>query len=155
VVLLHTTSLELRHLHKPMTQEYLKVAWHNSGRNPIPLRHGSRRKGRQHLRYPGISSYFLFSIAFSFFPTLFLFARRRERGKERTVNGAQGCRGAQGQPPASNPVASVDKRLGPLRCSKGPSKLSLPTFPTPRTLCQLQQQGIQKLYSQCPPPLDG
>jgi hypothetical protein len=71
------------------------------------------------------------------------------------VNGAQGCRGAQVQPPASNPAASVDKRLGPLRCSKGPSKLSLPTFPTPRTLCQLQQQGIQKLYPQCPPTLDG
>jgi hypothetical protein len=60
-------------------------------------------------------------------------------------------RGAQGRPSTLNPVVSVVKRLGPLRHSKGPSKLSLPTSPTPCTSRQLQQQGIQKLYPQRAP----
>jgi hypothetical protein len=65
-----------------------------------------------------------------------------EGGKERTIDGVQGYRGAQGRPLGLNPVASVVKRLGPLRRSKGPGKLNLPTSPTPCTLRQLHQHGI-------------
>jgi hypothetical protein len=79
---------------------------------------------------------------FLLFPSLSLFSRCREGGKERTVDDAQGYRGVQGRPPASKPVASVVKWLGPLRRNKGLGKLSLLASPTPRTSCQLQQQGI-------------
>jgi hypothetical protein len=72
----------------------------------------------------------------------------KEGGKERMVDGTQGYLGVQGQPPALNLVASVVKRLGPLKCGKGPGKLSLPTSPTPHTSHQLHQQGIQKPYPQ-------
>jgi hypothetical protein len=64
-------------------------------------------------------------IFLSFFHSLllsslfsFLF-RYREEGKERMVDGEQGYRGVEGRPPASNPIASVVKWLGPLRRSKG------------------------------------
>jgi hypothetical protein len=88
-------------------------------------------------------------ISFFLLSPLFIplsFSRRREGGKERMVNGVHGYRGAQGQSPALNPTMSVVKRLGPLRRSKGPGKLSLPTSPTPCTSRQLQQQEIQKSY---------
>jgi hypothetical protein len=81
-----------------------------------------------------ISSYLLFSSLSPFF-VHFLFSRSREGDKERTADDAQGYRGAQGQPPALNPMTSVVKRLGPLRRSKGPRNLSLPVSPTPRTSC--------------------
>jgi preprotein translocase subunit SecG len=35
-------------------------------------------------------------FALSFFLSLFLFSRHKEEGKERTADGAQGYRGAQG-----------------------------------------------------------
>jgi hypothetical protein len=90
------------------------------------------------------SPYFLFS-RFLLFMSIFLFSRRREGDKDRTADGAQG------RPPASNLAASVVKRLGPLRRSKGSSKLSLPASPTPRTSRQLQQQGIHNPYPQWAP----
>jgi hypothetical protein len=89
---------------------------------------------------------------FLLFPPLFLFPGV---GKERMTDGVQGYRGAQGRPLALNPMSSVVKRLGPLRCSKGPGKLSLPTFPIPCTSHQLQQQGIQKPYPQWAPRRQG
>jgi hypothetical protein len=67
------------------------------------------------------------------------------------VVGAQGYRGAQGQPPALNPAALVVKKLGPRRRSKRLGKLSLPASLTPRASRQLHQQGIQKLYPQRAP----
>jgi hypothetical protein len=57
-----------------MLHEFLQVGWHNGGRNLILLRHGSRRKGRQHLQDPVISSYFLFALSLSSFRPSFLFA---------------------------------------------------------------------------------
>jgi hypothetical protein len=150
-VLRHRTSLELHCRHKPMLHKFLQVAWRNGGRSPILLYHGSRRKGMQQLRDPDISSYFIFP-RFLLFPPLFLFPGV---GKERMTDGVQGYRGAQGRPLALNPMSSVVKRLGPLRCSKGPGKLSLPTFPIPCTSHQLQQQGIQKPYPQWAPRRQG
>jgi hypothetical protein len=117
----HLIGLELHHRHKPMLHEFLHVAQCNRGRNPVLLHNGSRRKEGHHLQVLGIASYF---------PFLFL-SRHREGGKKRMIDGAQGYRGAQGQPLTSNSVVSVVKRLGPPRCSKGPGKLSLPTSPTP------------------------
>jgi hypothetical protein len=102
------------------------------------------------LRDSDISSYFFFSSRFPFL-SLFLFSRRGEGPKERMADGAQGYRGAQGRPSIPNPSASVVKWLGPLRRSKGPGKLSLPISCTPRSLHQLQQQGIQKPYHQQAP----
>jgi hypothetical protein len=46
---------------------------------------------------------------FLLFSSLFLFSRCREWGKERTVDGAPGYRGAQGWPLAPNPTTSVVK----------------------------------------------
>jgi hypothetical protein len=66
------------------------------------------------------------------FPSLFLFSRHGEGGKERTVDGEQGYRSVQGRSLASNPAALVVKRSDPLRRSKGFNKLSLPASPTPR-----------------------
>jgi hypothetical protein len=66
------------------------------------------------------------------------------------MDGARGYRGAQGRPPAL-----VVKRLGPLRRSKGPGKLSLLVSPIPRTSRQRHQQGIQEPYPQQPPPPKG
>jgi hypothetical protein len=62
-------------------------------------------------------------------------------------------RGAQGRSPASNPTMMVVKWLGPLRCSKGPDKLYLPAFPTPRTSRSCNNKGNRS----CIPngPLDG
>jgi hypothetical protein len=117
-VLRHTTSLELHHRHEPVLHKFLQVALRNDGRSPILLRHGSSRKGKQHLRGPGI--FFLFpSFLLSPLSTTLSFFRRREGGRERTVDGAKGYRGAQGRSLASNPMASMVKQLGPLRCSKG------------------------------------
>jgi hypothetical protein len=126
---------------KPMLHEFLQVARRNGRRSQILLCHGSRRKGREHLQDLGIFSYFpSFSLTPLSAPLSFF--RRREGGRERTTDGVKGYSGVQGQPPDFNPVASVVKRLGPLRRSKGLSKLSLPSSPTPRTSCMLQQQGI-------------
>jgi hypothetical protein len=127
------TSLELRRSHKPMLHEYLQVAQRNGGKGPILLCHGRRRKGGQHLRDPGITSYFFFRSLL--FLSLFLFSRHREGGQERTTDGVQGYRAAQGRSLASNPTASVVKQLGPLRYSKGPGKLSLPASHTPHISC--------------------
>jgi hypothetical protein len=126
----NSTSLELYRHHKPMLHESLQVARHNRGRGPILFYHDSWRKEGQHLRDPGITCYFFF-LTFSPFSSLFVFSRHTEKGKERTADGAQGYRGAQGQPLALNPTASVVKRPGPLRRSKGSGKLSLPASPTP------------------------
>jgi hypothetical protein len=65
----------------------------------------------------------LFSLSPFFLPLLL--SRHREGGNKRTADGAQGYRGALGRPLASNPATSMVKQLGPLRCSKGPGKLSL------------------------------
>jgi hypothetical protein len=47
------------------------MAQRNDGRSPILLRHGLRRKGKQHLQDLGILSYFpFFSL---FFLSLFIF----------------------------------------------------------------------------------
>jgi hypothetical protein len=66
-------SRELRCRHKALLHKFLHMAQHNDGISPILLRHGSRRKGLQHLQDPGISliSFVLFflsllSIPFSF-----------------------------------------------------------------------------------------
>jgi hypothetical protein len=64
------------------------------------------------------------------------------------AGGVQGYRGVQGILPALNPVALVIKRLGPLRRSKGPGKVSLPTSPTTHTSRQRHQQRIQESYPQ-------
>jgi hypothetical protein len=84
-----------------------------------------------------------FTLSFSI--TLF-FSRHMEEDKEKTVDGAQGYRGLQERPPASNPTMLVVKRLGPLR-------QSLPTSPTPRTSRQLHQQGIPKSYHEMRPSM--
>jgi hypothetical protein len=67
------TSLELCRRHKPILPEFLQVTWGNGGRSQILLRHGSRRKGRQHLEGPGIFSYFLLFRSL-LFPSIFLFS---------------------------------------------------------------------------------
>jgi hypothetical protein len=114
-----------------MLHEFLQVARCNGGRSPF--RPAMAQEGREGNTFEILvfSSYFFFprSPLFSF---PFLFFRHREGGMERTVNGAQGYRGAQGQPTALNLAASVVKRWGPLRRSKGPGKLSLHASPTPR-----------------------
>jgi hypothetical protein len=49
-----------------MLHEFLQVAQRNGGRGPILLCHDPRRKEGQHLRDPGITSYFFF-LSFSHF----------------------------------------------------------------------------------------
>jgi hypothetical protein len=140
MILRHTTSLKLSRHHIPILHKFLQVAWHNGGRSPILLRHGSRRKGRE-------GNAFEILVFFSYFPSFSLsplfiplcFFKCKEGGREITANSAKGYRGAQRRPLASNPMASVVKRLGPLRYSKGLGKLSLPASPTPRTSRPLQQ----------------
>jgi hypothetical protein len=63
-------------------------------------------------------SYFLL-FGSLFFLSLFLFFRRGEESKERTVDRAKGYRGVQGKLLALNLVASMVKWLGPLRHNKG------------------------------------
>jgi hypothetical protein len=144
-ILRHMASHELSHCHKPMLHKFLQVAWRKGGRSPILLCQGSRRKGRQHLQDPGIFSYFPSFLLSPIFVPLSFF-RRREGGRQGMVDGVKGYSGAQGRPPASIPPTYVVKWLGPLKHSKGPSKLCLPASPTPRTTRPLRQQGIQKLY---------
>jgi hypothetical protein len=60
------------------------------------LHHGSRRRGKQHLRDPGIPP---ISLSLSSFRP-YSFFRRREGGKERTACRVKGCEGAQGRPSA-------------------------------------------------------
>jgi hypothetical protein len=82
----HLTGLELHHRHKPMLHGFLHVAWCNSGRGPVLLRHGSMRKEGQHLQDPSIAYYFPFLSSFSpFFRPSFLFGpdTRKEVRRER------------------------------------------------------------------------
>jgi hypothetical protein len=116
------------------------------------MTHGGRKGNTFEILVLLAISFFSHSLLFS---SLFVFSRHMEKGKERTADDAQGYRGAQGQPPALNPTASVVKRPGPLRRSKGPGKLSLPASPTPHASRQLHQQGIQKSYPPTNPSMVG
>jgi hypothetical protein len=93
---------------------------HNRGRGPVLLRHGLRRKEKQHSLNSGIPPFISF-FSFFLFPSLFLF-RRREGGKEGTVDCVKGCRVHEGDRQLLKPRSVTTeevKRLSPHKAKKG------------------------------------
>jgi hypothetical protein len=111
MILWHMASPELHRRHELMLHKFLQMVWHNSGRGPVMLRHGSGRKGSQCLRDPSISPIsFFFSFSPLFDPSLFSDIGKEVRRESWIVRMEIGCRRAT----ASFNLRSVDgKAVGP------------------------------------------